>query len=104
MNIYWTPKSENDLENIYSFVCNHFSNEKAKEVVINIINYTEEVLSNNPLAGKILESNPMFSFLVFEGNSIFYCEHPKNKNIYIIYVQPRKTNLDSDRINPKEIK
>ncbi|MCP4911603.1 MAG: type II toxin-antitoxin system RelE/ParE family toxin [Oligoflexia bacterium] len=98
MKIKWTPKSEEDLQEIFNHVEKSFDSKKAKEVIINLINFTESTLRSNPLAGRILESNPMFSYLVFEGNLIFYCEHPISRDIYIIYVQPRRTEIKDKRL------
>jgi hypothetical protein len=60
-------------------------------------------VSENPLAGAILESNPLFSKLVYEGNSIFYCENPKDHHIYIIYIQQRGSLFKKNRVNGNEV-
>jgi plasmid stabilization system protein ParE len=88
--VKWTPKSEDDLEEILAHVSNNFTTDLALTVVEEIINFTESTLFSNPLAGAIFESNPIFYKLIHKGNTIFYCENPKDGNIYIIYVQPRK--------------
>jgi len=101
--VKWTPKSEDDLEEILTHVSNNFTTDLTLTVVEEIINFTELTLSSNPLAGAIFESNPIFSKLNHEGNTIFYCENPKDRNIYIIYVQPRKTDLKLERLNKNEV-
>ena len=88
--IKWTPKSENDLENILIHITKNFDIDLASEIVYGIIDYTEITLTKNPLAGKLLASNPLFAKLVYKGNSIYYCENPIDKNLYIVYVQARK--------------
>ena len=85
-------------------IAKNFSVDLAIQTVNEIVNHVEEILSKNPLAGAILESNPFFSKLVYEGNSIFYCENPKDHDLYIVCVQPRGTlSLDSQRLNDKKI-
>jgi hypothetical protein len=39
---------------------------------------------------------------VFEGNSIYYCENPNDKNIFIVYVRAKGTIVKDDRLNNKE--
>ncbi len=99
----WTPKSEADLDEIREHIAKNFNIDLAIQTVNEIVDYVENILNKNPLAGAILESNPFFSKLIFEGNSIFYCEHPKDHDLYIVYVQPRDTLLKSVRINKQEI-
>jgi plasmid stabilization system protein ParE len=99
----WTPKSEDDLDLIREHIAKNFNVDLAIQTVNNLVDYTEKTLSSNPLAGKVLESNPLFSKLVFEGNSIFYCENPKDKNLYVVYVRPRGTDVQADRIDDKEV-
>ena len=67
------------------------------------MSYTEDLLESNQLAGSIVENNPFFSKLIFKGNSIFYCENPIDKNIYIVYVQPRGTSVKKERLSPEEV-
>jgi plasmid stabilization system protein ParE len=99
----WTPKSENDLDEISDHIAKNFNVELAIQTVNEIIDYAEGILNRNPLAGTILESNPFFSKLVYEGNSIYYCENPKDRDLYIVYVRPRGTALKTNRLNFKEI-
>ena len=99
----WTPKSENDLDEISDHIAKKFNVELAVQTVNEIIDYAEDLLNRNPLAGSILESNPFFSKLVYEGNSIYYCENPKDRDLYIVYVRPRGTALKANRLNFKEI-
>lgn len=101
--VKWTPKSEEDLELIVAYISRNFNFDLALETLYSIINFTETTLSSNPLAGKLLESNPFFSQLVYEGNSIFYCENPKDKDLYIVYVQPRQTKFNPKRLNDDEV-
>ena len=92
--VKWTPKSENDLDEIRDYIAENFSFDLAIEIIDNLVDTTEKILTNNPLSGFILNSNPLFSKITFKGNSIFYCENPKDKDIYIIYVQPRGTDFN----------
>jgi plasmid stabilization system protein ParE len=101
--VKWTPKSENDLGEILEHISTNFTINLAISTVEEIIDHVEVTLSKNPLAGSILESNPLFYKLIFKGNSIFYCENPKDKNIYIVYVLPRKTDFQLDRITDDEV-
>lgn len=101
--IKWTPKSENDLDEIRDHIAKNFNVELAIQTVNELIDYVESLLSRNPLAGTLLESNPFFSKLVYEGNSIFYCENPKDRDLYIVYVRPRGTTFKASRLNDQEI-
>jgi plasmid stabilization system protein ParE len=101
--VKWTPKSERDLDDIREYIAKNFNVDLAIKIVNGLIDYTESLLSSNPLAGSILESNPLFCKLTYEGNSIYYCENPKDKNIYIIYVQARKSHFQNDRIGNNEV-
>ncbi len=101
--VKWTPKSEQDLGEILEHISTNFTVELAITTVHQIIDHVETTLTKNPLAGLILESNPLFNKLIFKGNSIYYCENPKDKNIFIVYVQPRKTDIQPDRISNDEV-
>lgn len=94
----WTPKAEDDLLQIQNHIAANFNDQTALSTILAIIDYCESTLNNNPLAGKILASNPLFSVIIFEGNSIYYCENPQDKNLYIVYVQARHTKTDHNRI------
>ena len=100
----WTPKSEDDLDQIREHIAKNFNVDLAIATVIELVDYVERTLCSNPLAGKILESNPLFSKLIYRGNSIFYCENPKDKDLYVVYVRPRGTNIQDDRINDEDVK
>ncbi len=91
--VKWTPKSEDDLDQIREHVADNFNVDLAITIVDDIIDEVEFILSKNPLAGTLLESNPLFSKLVVQGNSIYYCENPKDHDLYIVYVQARNTDL-----------
>lgn len=101
--VKWTPKSEDDLDLIREHIAKNFNVDLAINQVNELIDQVESVLTANPLAGMILESNPLFSKLVIEGNSIYYCENPKDRNLYIVYVQVRGTKMSSRRLTDKEI-
>ena len=101
--VKWTPKSENDLEEILEHISNNFTTDLAVSTVHEIIDHVETTLSKNPLAGSILKSNPLFYKLIYKGNSIYYCENPKDRNIYIVYVHPRKTDIQLNRITDDEV-
>jgi plasmid stabilization system protein ParE len=100
--IKWTPKSVNDLDEITDYIAKKFSIDLAIKTVHGLVSYVDKILNFNPLAGKIVENNPLFFKIVFEGNSIYYCEYPKDKNIYIVYVRARGTIVKDDRLNNKE--
>lgn len=99
----WTPKSQDDLAHIMDHIAKNFNVDLAINTVNDLIDYVENLLGLNPLAGSIVETNPFFSKLVYKGNSIYYCENPKDKNIYIVYVQPRTMKFDKKRINTDEV-
>ncbi len=101
--VKWTPKSEEDLDHIREHIAKNFNVELAIETVNEIIDQVEFILSNNPLAGALLESNPLFSKLVVHGNSVYYCENSKDHDLYIVYVQARSTDLKGQRLTDKEI-
>lgn len=101
--VKWTPKSEEDLEEILEHISKKFNIDLAITTVNEIIDFVESTLNSNTLAGAIVESNPLFLKLNFEGNIIYYCENPKDKNLYIVYVQPRHTNFKFNRINNNEV-
>lgn len=84
--VKWTPKSEEDLDEIREHISKNFSVDLAIQNVYAIIDYVDATLTNNPLAGAVFESNPLFSKLIYEGKTIFYCENPKDHNIFIIEV------------------
>jgi len=96
--VKWTPKSEDDLDQIREHVAHNFNVDLAITIVDEIIDEVDFILSKNPLAGTILESNPLFSKLVVQGNSIYYCENPKDHHLYIVYVQARNTDLQNQRL------
>ncbi len=96
--VRWTPKSEEDLDLIREHIAPNFGVDLAIETVRNIVQQTETVLSRNPLAGAVVESNPLFSKLVVDGNAVFYCENPKDRHLYIVYVQPRHTSHKLQRL------
>jgi len=100
--VKWTPKSEDDLDEIREHIAKNFNVDLAISTVDAIIDYVESILNQNPLAGLILESNPFFSKLVYDGNSIYYCENQKDKNLYVVYVQPRNTRFKMNRLNNQE--
>jgi plasmid stabilization system protein ParE len=101
--VKWTPKSEQDLGEILEHISLNFTVDLAITTIGEIIDHVEATLTKNPLAGSILESNPLFYKLIYKGNTIYYCENPKDKNIYIVYVQPRKTDIRLDRITDSEV-
>ncbi len=79
--VKWAPKSEEDLDQIREHIAKNFNVDLAIETVNEIIDQVESVLSKNSLAGLILESNPLFSKLVVQGNSVCYCENPKDHDL-----------------------
>jgi len=95
--VKWTSKSEEDLDQIREHIAKNFDVELAIETVNELIDQVESILFTNPLAGPLLESNPLFSKLVIKGNSIYYCENPKDKHLYVVYVQGRNTSLKDER-------
>lgn len=101
--VKWTPKSEQDLDEILEYITTNFDIDLAIKCANEIIDFVEKTLSHNHLAGAIVESNPLFYRLNFEGNSIYYCENSRDKNLYIVYVRPRSTDLKIDRINNEDV-
>jgi plasmid stabilization system protein ParE len=101
--VRWTPKSEEDLDQIREHIAHNFNVDLAIRTIDEIIDEVELILSKNPLAGAMLETNPLFSKLVVQGNSIYYCENPKDHDLYIVYVQARNTNLKDQRFTDEEI-
>lgn len=101
--VKWTPKSEEDLDQIREHIAKNFNVDLAIETVNEIIDQVESILSKNPLAGALLESNPLFSKLIVQGNSVYYCENPKDHDLYIVYVQARSTDLQGQRLTDEEI-
>ncbi len=99
----WTPKSVDDLSLIREQIAENFTVELAIEVVDGLIDYVENILNSNPLAGSILETNPLFFKISCKGNSIYYCENPKDKDLYVVYVRPRGTDFLEDRVNTIEV-
>lgn len=101
--VKWTAKSQKDLEEIQKHIAKNFNIDLAIEITIQIIDQVENILNNNPLAGSIVENSPLFFKLVYQGNSIFYCENPKDHNLYIVYIQPRNSLFRPHRIIDQEI-
>ena len=101
--VKWTPKSEDDLDQIREHIAHNFNVDLAISTVDEIIDEVEFILSRNPLAGTLLETNPLFSKLVVQGNSIYYCENPKDHDLYIVYVQARNSDLQNQRLTDEEI-
>jgi plasmid stabilization system protein ParE len=99
----WTPKSEEDLDIIREHIANNSSVDLAIKTVNELVDFAERTLHLNPLTGQVFESNPLFSELVYKGNSIFYCENPKDKNLYIVYIRPRGTDVQHVRIGDDEV-
>lgn len=99
----WTPKSVDDLILIREYIAKHFTVELAIETVDGLIDYVENILTSNPLAGSILETNPLFFKIAYRGNSIYYCENPKDKDLYVVYVRPRGTDFLEDRVNAIDV-
>jgi plasmid stabilization system protein ParE len=101
--VKWTSKSEEDLDRIREHIAHNFNVDLAIQTVDEIVDEVEFILSKNPLAGNILETNPLFSKLVIKGNSIYYCENPRDRDLYIVYVQARNTDLKNQRLTRKDI-
>ena len=101
--VKWTPKSETDLDEILDHIAKNFDVNLAIKTIHEIIDFVETTLSNNPLAGAVVKNNPLFFKLIFLGNTIYYCDNAKDKNLYIVYVQPCKTVLKLDRLNNDEV-
>ena len=102
--VKWTPKSEDDLDELRDYIAKNFDVELAIKIANSLIDYTEETLTKNPLSGKLLDENPLFSKIIYKGNVIYYCEHPAKHDIYIIYVQCRGMKFDRERLlEPSDI-
>ena len=96
--VKWTPKSEADLDELREHIAENFDVELAIKIANNLVDYTENLLSENPLAGQLFEQNPLFSRIIYQGNSIYYCENPIDKDLYVIYVQCRATQFKNERL------
>lgn len=101
--VKWTRKSQDDLEKILEHISENFNVDLAYEIINGLIDCVQTTLTANPLAGKLLEKNPLFSKIVFKGNSIYYCENPKDKDLYVVYVQPRSMKFKDDRLTDGEV-
>jgi plasmid stabilization system protein ParE len=101
--VKWTSKSEEDLDDIREHIAKNFNVDLAIFTIDQLIEQTENILSQNPLAGTLLESSPLFSKIVIEGNSIFYCENPKDHHLYIVYVRARNTRFKLGRLTVEDI-
>ena len=101
--VKWTPQSELDLDEIREHIASNFNVDLAIETVDELIDHIEKLLDQNPLAGSILESNPLFFKVIYKGNAVFYCENPKDRDIYVVYIRPCGTDLRSDRINAEDV-
>ena len=99
--VKWTPQAEQGIDQLREYIACHFSVNLAIEIVGKLITKVEELVGNNPLCGQIVESNPLFSKIIYEKNNIYYCENPKDKIIYIVHLNARKTELDKKRIELK---
>ena len=97
--VKWTLQAEQDLDELREYIAQNFNVDTAIEIADELITNVEEMLINNPLCGQIVESNPLFSKVVYKKNSIYYCENPKDKILYIVYLQARKMDLKQKRIH-----
>ena len=102
--IKWTPKVNQDLHRIAHHISDNYDSELAYQKIEDLIIKVKSILTQNRLAGKLVTSNPLFSKLVLNENSIYYCENPKDRFIYIVYVQARGMNFKSERLNLKDIR
>ena len=98
--VKWTTQSEHDLDRLREYIAGNFTVKVAIKTVDELVIAVEKMLSDNPLCGQLLESNPFFSKIIYKGNVIYYCENPKDKAIYIVYLHSCKTDLIEDRISP----
>lgn len=96
--IKWTPKVEDDLSLILEHIAENFSADLVISTINKLAITLETLLSKNPLAGSLLAENPFFSKVIVEGNSIYYCENPKDKHLYIVYIRPRNMDLEINRL------
>ena len=97
--VRWTKKAEEDLDEIREYIAKNFTVDLAIEVVSEIVNDVEDILTDNPLYGTLLESNPLFSKIINRGNIIYYCENPEDRLLYVVYIQARKKLTQNSRIN-----
>jgi len=96
--VKWTAKSEKDLDSLRDYLAKNFNIELAIDLVNELVQTTETMLKNNPLSGSLVETNPLFSRIIYKGNAIYYCENPTDKNLYIVYIQLRKTQHHKARL------
>jgi len=98
--VKWTTQSEQDLDELREYIAGNFNVDLAIQTANELINTVEKMLIDNPLCGQLLESNPLFSKLIYKGNVIYYCENPKDKSIYMIYLHARKKRIEKRTNTP----
>lgn len=96
--VKWTPKSEQDLNQILEHIAKNHGASLAIKIVSELVEKVESILNANSLSGSLVESNPLFSKITLLDNTVYYCENPKDKDIYIVYVRARKTDSDMERL------
>ena len=73
MEIVWSPQSLEDIEQIGDYIAED-SSERAATFVEKIINSVER-LTSFPDSGSLVEENPMFRQVIFQGyRTIYYIE------------------------------
>jgi len=96
--VKWTPKSEQALNHIREHIAKNHGVALAIEIVNELVDKVESMLLANALCGSLVESSLLFSKITILENTVYYCENPKDKDIYIIYVRARKTDFDMERL------
>lgn len=96
--VKWTPKSEKDLSQILEYIAKNHGVALAIEVINELDDKVELMLDDNSLCGFLVETSPLFSKITVLKNTIYYCENPKDRDIYIVYVRARKTDYDMERL------
>ena len=96
--VKWTPKAEQDLDGIREYIAKNFGVGRAIDVINTLVDFVESTLAENPLSGKLVETNPFFAKLIYKKNTVYYCENPKDSCLYVVYVQVRKSSAEPARL------
>lgn len=98
MNIEWTAKAQEDLENIFNFYTDHFSKELARKTIKAIFNKISTLKLGNELGQKeelLIHLNQNHRYLISNHNKIIY--KVVESTAYI-------THVFDTRQNPEKLK
>jgi plasmid stabilization system protein ParE len=86
--IVYSAEAVENLKKIYDHVEENFSEDKAKNIVLSILEKISS-LEKFPQVGKISTLSALVRELVIEGNTVFY--QITEETIDIVFIKPRKT-------------